>query len=123
MPPMPSPALPHLLRERTRHGATVWYVRVGKGPRIRIRGEYGGQEFVAAYEAAVAGKSRPKPAAGPARGSFSWGLALYRGSQAWAALAPATRRQRENILRPILESHGASKLLSLIHISEPTRPY
>ena len=36
MAAMPRPALPHLHRERTRHGATVWYVRKGQGPRIRI---------------------------------------------------------------------------------------
>ncbi len=110
MAAMPRPALPHLHRERTRHGATVWYVRKGQGPRIRIKGEYGSQEFVAAYEAAVAGRSGPRAAAGPAQGTFAWGLALYRGAQAWSALSPATRRQRENIFRPILEALGGSKL-------------
>ena len=110
MQPMPRPPLPHLHRERTRHGETVWYVRKGQGPRIRIRGDYGSQEFIAAYEAAVAGKSRPAPAAGPAQGTFAWGMALYRGAQAWSALSPATRRQRENIFKPIVEALGASKL-------------
>ena len=110
MPAMPRPPLPHLHRERTRHGATVWYVRKGQGPRIRIKGDYGGQDFTAAYEAAIAGKTRPKAAGGPAAGTFAWGLALYRGAQAWGALSPATRRQRENIFKPILAALGESKL-------------
>lgn len=30
--------LPHLRREVTRHGAVIWYVRIGKGAkRIRLR--------------------------------------------------------------------------------------
>lgn len=28
---------PHLHREPTRHGKHVWYVRIGKGPRTRIK--------------------------------------------------------------------------------------
>ena len=45
-------------------------------------------------------------ALGPARrghrqGTFAWALALYRRSQAWAALSPATQRQRDNIFKHI----------------------
>ncbi|MGB6795116.1 MAG: integrase, partial [Xanthobacteraceae bacterium] len=35
---MPRPRPPHLHREVTRHGRVVWFVRIDKGPRIRIRG-------------------------------------------------------------------------------------
>jgi integrase len=110
MPAMPRPALPYLLRERNRHGATVWYVRLKRGPRIRIRGEYGSVAFLAAYEAAVAGETPSKAAGGPAQGTFAWGLKMYRGSQAWGALSLATRRQRENIFKPVLEAAGGQKL-------------
>src|SRR3954454_18329663 len=50
---MPRPRPPHLHREINRHGNAVWYVRVGKGPRIRIRAEYGRPEFEQAYQAAI----------------------------------------------------------------------
>jgi hypothetical protein len=50
---MPRPRPHYLLRERTRHGLTVWYVRKGDGPRIRIHGEYGSAAFMAEYRAAV----------------------------------------------------------------------
>jgi hypothetical protein len=36
---MPRPRPPHVIREKTRHGHTVWYVRIDKGPRIRLRAE------------------------------------------------------------------------------------
>jgi hypothetical protein len=39
----------------TQHGRVAWYVRIGKGPRIRIRSEYGTPEFDAEYQAAIAG--------------------------------------------------------------------
>jgi hypothetical protein len=53
---MPRPRPPHLHREITCHGRAVWFFRLGKGRRIRIRGEYGSDEFNAAYDAALAGR-------------------------------------------------------------------
>ena len=52
---MPRPRPPHLHRQTTRYGKTVWYVRVGKGPRIRIRSELGTPEFDMEYQAAMRG--------------------------------------------------------------------
>jgi hypothetical protein len=37
---MPRPRPPHLQREITRHGKPVWYVRVDRGARIRIKAEF-----------------------------------------------------------------------------------
>lgn len=45
--------LPYLVRERTRHGKIIWYVRIGHGPRVRIAGTYGTQEFVDNYTLAL----------------------------------------------------------------------
>jgi len=59
MSDMPRPRPQYLQSEWTRHGKRVWYVRVGTGPRIRIKGEYGSAEFMEAYHAAVKGE-RPK---------------------------------------------------------------
>jgi len=63
---MPRPRPPHLHRQVTRHGKAVWYVRVGKGPRTRIRAEFGTPEFDAEYQAAVTGAPRPNAKGGPA---------------------------------------------------------
>lgn len=102
---MPRPRPPHLHRETTRHGKPVWYVRIGKGPRVRLRAAFGTPEFDAEYQAAVEGK--PRAAKGsPAAGTLAWLVARYRETTAWAALSAATRRQRENIFVHVLESAG-----------------
>jgi hypothetical protein len=52
---LPRPRPPHLHRQVSRHGKPVWYVRIGKGPRIRIRSAFGTPEFDSEYQAAIAG--------------------------------------------------------------------
>jgi integrase len=94
---MPRRRPPNLHKETTRHGLTVWYVRKGRGPRIRIRAAFGTKEFSQQYEAAMRGEIAPRRAADRA-GALAWLIARYRESRAWTKLAPATRDQRENIL-------------------------
>src|ERR1041385_6510155 len=102
---MPRNRPPHLQREVTRHGRVVWFVRIGKGPRVRIRDDYGTDEFWESYRSAVVGTARP--AAGkPSKGSLKWLIGQYRDSTALLALVPATRRQRENIFTKVLETAG-----------------
>jgi integrase len=106
MADMPRPRPPHLLRETSRHGRAVWYVRIGKGPRIRLRAEYGSPEFDGEYQAAVSGQPTPKKGA-PSAGTLAWLIARYRETTAWnAGLSAATRRQRENIFKHVLDSAG-----------------
>jgi integrase len=106
MEDMPRPRPPHLQHEKTRHGNYVWIVRIGKGPRIRIRETYGTPEFEVAYKAAVNGDS-PQPAPQrAAKGSLKWMIDQYRGSGAWLGLSRATRRQRDNIFKHIIASAG-----------------
>ena len=88
---MPRPRPPHLHREANRHGRLVWYVRVGKGPRIRIKAVYGTPEFEEAYQAAIQGDP-PRGAARATRGTLAWLFDLYRQTTAWTDLARSTRR-------------------------------
>ena len=46
---MPRPRPPYLHREETRHGEVSWYVRRGRGRRIRVRAEYGSEAFWREY--------------------------------------------------------------------------
>ncbi len=101
---MPRTRPPHLSRELTRHGRAVWYVRVGKGPRIRLRTLYGTPEFMAEYAGAVSGSAPVK--AGPANGTLLWLLEQYRDTTAWRDLSSATRRQRENIFKHVMADAG-----------------
>lgn len=96
----------HLHRETSRHGKAVWYVRIDRNsPRVRLRADYGSAEFMAEYRAAIAGETPAKPGKA-ARGTLAWLWMLYRQSGSWLDLSRATRRQRENILRHVLESAG-----------------
>jgi integrase len=103
---MPRPRPPHLQRHVTRHGKTVWYVRVGKGPRTRIPGGYGSEPFMAAYHAAIAGEPLPGGREKTAKGTLAWLVDRYRETSAWSSLSLATRRQRDNILKHVLAQSG-----------------
>ena len=103
---MPRPRPPRLHREITRHGKPVWYVRVDKGPRVRIRAEFGSPEFDAEYQAAISATPRPRARGGPIAGTLAWLVARYCETSVWAGLSSATRRQRENILLQVLASAG-----------------
>lgn len=105
MQDMPRPRPPHLHRETNRHGTPVWYVRVGKGPRIRLRAEYGTDAFTEQYNAAVRGE-KPEVEGKTSAGTFAWLVDRYRDSQAWLNLSIATRKNREVILRKVLKTSG-----------------
>jgi integrase len=96
----------------TRHGKTVWYARVGKGPRIRLRAKFGTPEFNAEYQAALNGEIQTWKATGRT-GSLQWLVERYRETPAWQSLSLATRRQRENILRQVIRTAGADSYASV----------
>ena len=99
---MPRPRPPHLIREVSRHGRVKWVVRVGHGPRTRLRGAYGTPEFEAEYLAAIRGEP-VSDRRRPRHGTLQWLWDDYRRSSAWGSLANATRRQRENIMQGVLK--------------------
>lgn len=101
---MPHPRPPHLYREITRHGRKTWYARRGHGKRVRLKAEYGSQEFWAEYRAALEGA--PLPSKSAKAHTLAWGIDLYRNSSAWAVLSNATRRQSENIFRAVIATAG-----------------
>ncbi len=106
---MPRPRPPHLHKETNRHGTTVWYVREGKGPRVRIKEAYGTPEFEVAYQAALKGEA-VQPAAKASKGSLEWLWMLYRQTGAWSELSMATRKQRERIMRQVIKIGGNQPL-------------
>lgn len=110
----PRPRPPHLHRQVTQHGKTVWYVRVGKGPRIRIRAAFGTPEFDAEYQASIAGLPARQPSKGSnSAGTLAWFIERYRETSAWTNLSLATRRQRENIFKHVLELAGRQPLAKI----------
>jgi integrase len=115
--PMPRPRPPHLHREANRHGKVVWYVRVGKGSRVRIKAAYGTPEFEAAYQAAIRGE-RPRGPGKVARGTLGWLFDLYRQTSAWSDLAKSTRYKREKIMMRVLATAGHQPVSAIneIHV-------
>lgn len=116
---MPKPKLPFLQYETSRHGKRTYYVRFGKGPRVRIAGEYGSKEFMQNYNAAL---KEQAPAKNPERDpkTLAWLVARYQDSTAWTNFSPATRRQRGNILKQVLAKAGTVDYRDLdsLHISQ-----
>jgi len=96
---------PYLSHEKTRHGKNVWYFRRG-GRRLRLRSQPGTPDFEVEYQAALSGEAPPRRGAAP--GTLAWLVERYRETVAWQTLAYATRRQRENIFRHVLEGAGAA---------------
>ena len=108
MDDMPRPRPPHLQRQVTRHGKTVWYVRLGRGPRIRIRSAFGTPEFNAEYRAAIA-EVPARQSSTPDKtvnGSLAWLIERYRETGEWTRLSLATRRLRENIFKHVIDTAG-----------------
>ncbi|ACL57489.1 tyrosine-type recombinase/integrase [Methylobacterium nodulans] len=103
---MPRERPPHLVREITRHGKPVWYVRVGQGKRIRMRETYGSPEFWRDYRLAVESGQLPAKQAGPNPGTLSWLIARYVASPEWADLSRRTRTGRHAILRAVEKTAG-----------------
>jgi integrase len=107
---MPRPRPPHLQRGKSRHGKLYWFVQMRRGaPKIRISDKlvYGSPEFDAAYQAAVTGTPKVKPQPIKAsKGTLEWAWLNYKQSGSWQSKSEATRRQRENIMKHVLDSAG-----------------
>lgn len=105
---MPHPRPPRLQKHVNRHGNVVWYVRPEHhGPRVRLRAAYGSPEFEAEYLAAIAGKRMDGTRCKAQSGSLQWLWDQYRQTGAWTnKLKPSTRRQHENVMRPVLAAAG-----------------
>lgn len=102
---MPRPRPLYLQQHITPAGKTLWYVRVGKGKRTRIFGEYGSPEFMEAYHAARAGLPVPDKRLDSA--SLEWLIQRYRETARWQkGLSDATRRQRDNIFAGVIKQSG-----------------
>jgi len=102
---MPHPRPPHLRHETTRHRKRVWYVRI-HDRRVRLRADYGTDEFWSQYHAAVNGEPAPLPTSKTKTGSLAWLIERYRETSAWMDLSSATRRNRENHFKQVINAAG-----------------
>jgi integrase len=108
---MPRPRLPYVTLEIGR-GNRFWYFRRDRGLRVRLPGEWGSTEFLAAYHAALAGEAPQRPPLA-ATGTLGWLVDTYKESSAWDRLAAATKSQRGNIYK-VVTGRAGDALLSTI---------
>lgn len=105
MEEMPRQRYQYVQRQVTRHGKVVWYFRIGEGPRSRLPGEYGSEEFTAAWRALIAGQQvETKPVS---KFTLRWLVDKYFESAAFKGLAPSTQDNRRRILNNVCETGGA----------------
>ena len=101
---MPRPRPPHLQREITRHGKTVWYVRVGRGPTRQDQGGIWNARVRCRISRCA--DWHPDRKASPSTSSLQWLFTRYRETTAWSDLSAATRKQRDNIFVGVIETAG-----------------
>jgi integrase len=114
MSDMPRPRPPHLQRRVSRHGKVVWYVRMGRGALVRIKGVFGTPEFDAAYQAAVRGEKVVGERVHHAKDTLGWLVDLYLTSKdGWGGLSKSTQARRLPQLKQILKTSGLYPLSSV----------
>lgn len=109
MTAMPKKMPPYVTRDKTRHGQVRYYFRRKHGLRTRLPDLYA-PDFDQAYMAALTGT--PIGASAPAKKkvgehTLEWLITQYRLSGAYQALAPSTRRARDNILAKVIADAGS----------------
>jgi len=100
---MPRKLDQYVVREYGRRGQPVYYFRRGKGKRIRLPAP-GSPGYEEAYQAARTGTVASKAPASAK--TLKWLIARYRDSSAYRGLSEATRRQRDNIFKGVVEGAG-----------------
>lgn len=106
--------LPYIQQFRDRHGKLRRYFRRSGMEKIRLRGEPGSPEFIAAYNAALSGHKIEKPPIGAAKsppGSVSAAIAAYYQDTAFLVLARGTQNMRRQILERFRAQDGDKPLV------------
>ena len=113
------PSLLHIERWRDRHGKMRFYFRRDRrkgSPRIELKGEYGSDEFHAAYARALHGgeseDSRPKIER-PGNGTLAALIASYKQDAAFRDLRETTKAGYLSRLDTIQREHGARSVAGL----------
>jgi integrase len=101
---------------RDRHGKVRRYFRRPGFKRIALPGLPGSAEFMAAYQAALAGDAVAKVEIGASRtipGTVAAAVVSYFNSAVFQSLAAETRRTRRNILDRFRAEHGDKRVALL----------
>jgi integrase len=97
-------AIPPFVQVQRRGDRVLFYFRKDHGRRTRLP-DLDDPGFMEAYGACLVGLPAPR-ATSARRGTLRWLVEQWRQSSDWATTAEATRRQRDNILKHVLEKGG-----------------
>jgi integrase len=98
-----------LIEDRDRHGNVRVYLRLPGKPKVRLRADPETVEFLAEYQAAVAGElvtAAPRKPSGPAPGTLHALCVTYYQSDSFLTLAPRTQRVRRLALDRLCAAVG-----------------
>lgn len=101
---------------RDRHGKVRRYFRRPGFKRIPLHGEPGSEQFMDAYQAALAGFAAPKIELGATKtrpGTINALVARYYRSTGFVTLAPSTQATYRNIIERFREDHGDKRVALL----------
>jgi integrase len=112
--PMTSLRLQYVHEYRDRHGKVRRYFRRPRCKKITLPGQPGSAEFMAAYQAALAGAQKIQVAEKrTAPGTIAAGLVGFYASGAFTSLAPETKRTMRNVLERFKTKHGTKRVATL----------
>lgn len=98
---------------RDRHGAVRRYFRRPGSRGIPLPGRPGSPEFMAAYNAALAGITIERAIARPPASTIAGAIVAYYSHGSFAALAPGTQKTRRAILERFRSEHGDKPIAPL----------
>jgi integrase/recombinase XerD len=101
--------LKYLVQDVDRHGNVRSYVRLPGKPKVRIRGLPGSEEFMAAYQAALAridSEDKRRQYRRPPKGTFGYLCLAYYDSSEFKRLDRATQSWQRRALDRICQVHG-----------------
>jgi integrase len=112
--PMTSLRLQYVHEYRDRHGKVRRYFRRPRCKKTTLPGQPGSAEFMAAYQAALAGAQKiPVAEKRTAPGTIAAGLVGFYASGAFTSLAPETKRTMRNVLERFKTKHGTKRVATL----------
>ena len=105
----------YLVEDVDRYGHVRRYVRVPGRRKVRLRANFGTDEFLAAYAAAVAGHLQaPRQTSVAKRGSFRHLCIHYYASATFDALDRATQSWRRRALDSICQNHADKPVVLML---------
>lgn len=113
---MPRKPLQFVHEFRDRHGKVRRYFRRPGFKRVPLPGLPFSPEFIAAYQAAMAGEVMPPPQVGASRtapGTINAAIVVYYADNSYTTLASGTRKMRRAILERFRQQYGDRRIATL----------